>query len=320
MVDSYGILLVQSNVLNLLLCFCYVFGICIRGVVKYNIIFGCDISIGYFMLKSLQQDRPQQSRGIKLTVLAVAGCFFLASCSTQSGSFTGGANNSSGMAGAAISVIKTVTLSDADVIELSGKSCAELDSRSNIASPRNKYAKRLAKIVKGMPDMVGKTPINYKVYVTKDINAWAMDNGCVRVYSGLMDLMGDDEVRGVIGHEIGHVALGHSKKTMQTAYAASAAREAAGASGNAAVASISNSQLGELTEKLINSQFSQSQESAADDYSFDLLTARKFKREGLVTAFEKLAKVDGGNHSMLSSHPSSSDRAQHIKDRIATKK
>ena len=31
--------------------------------------------------------------------------------------------------------------------------------------------------------------------MTKDVNAWAMGNGCVRVYSGLMDQMNDDEPR-----------------------------------------------------------------------------------------------------------------------------
>jgi len=33
----------------------------------------------------------------------------------------------------------------------------------------------------------------------------------------------DDEVRGVLGHEMGHMALGHSKKAMQVAYTAVAA-------------------------------------------------------------------------------------------------
>ena len=35
-----------------------------------------------------------------------------------------------------------------------------------------------------------------------------MANGTVRVYAGLLDAMTDDEVRFVIGHEVGHVKLG----------------------------------------------------------------------------------------------------------------
>jgi putative metalloprotease len=144
-----------------------------------------------------------------------------------------------------------------------------------------------------------------------------MANGCIRVYSGLMDLMNDDELRGVIGHEIGHVALGHSKSRMQTAYAASAVRGLAGAAGGVA-AQLSQSQAGDLGEKFINAQFSQANESAADNYSFDLLTERKLERKGLVSAFDKLAKLGGGGtgSSLMSSHPPSAERSTRMQKRL----
>lgn len=257
-------------------------------------------------------------RNSRLAIAAVLATLFLGACS-NTGTTTASAANAEGLITAGKSAVQAATLSDADVMQLSEKSCAELDGKSKIAAPKSKYALRLAKIVKGMPKAVGGVNISYKVYETKDVNAWAMNNGCVRVYSGLMDLMNDDEVRGVVGHEIGHVALGHSKKSMQVAYAAGAARQIAAASGNSAVAALSSSDIGAIAEKLVNAQFSQTQETDADDYSFDLLTAAKLKREGLITAFEKLAKL-GDSNSMLSSHPSSSGRAQHIRERIAAKK
>lgn len=250
---------------------------------------------------------------------AAVVAIFLPACSNTGGNTAVSAANAEGLMTAGKAAVQAATLSDAEVMQLSDKSCAELDGQSKIAAPKSKYALRLAKITKGMPKDVNGVAINYKVYETKDVNAWAMNNGCVRVYSGLMDLMNDDEVRGVVGHEIGHVALGHSKKSMQVAYAAGAARQVAAASGNSAVAALSSSDIGAIAEKLVNAQFSQAQESDADDYSFDLLTAAKLKREGLITAFEKLAKL-GDSNSMLSSHPSSSGRAQHIRDRIAAKK
>ena len=52
---------------------------------------------------------------------------------------------------------------------------------------------------------------------------------------------------------------------------------------------LSGSQLGNFSEKLINAQFSQTQESAADDYSFDLQKKKNLDPSGLVTAFNKLA-------------------------------
>ncbi len=215
---------------------------------------------------------------------------------------------------------QAATLSDDQVKELSNKSCQQMDSEAQIAPASSEYAKRLTKISAALGDNINGTPANYKVYLTKDVNAWAMANGCIRVYSGLMDMMTDNEVEGVLGHEMGHVALGHTRKAMQVAYATTAARTAAGAAGGIA-ASLSQSQLGDLGEKLVNAQFSQTQESQADDYSFDLLKKRGINPNGLVTSFEKLAKLEGGHQSsMFDSHPSSEARAQHIKDRIATEK
>ncbi|GHU03722.1 lipoprotein [Alphaproteobacteria bacterium] len=222
--------------------------------------------------------------------------------------------------GAAKQAIQAATLTDDDLRTLSEKSCAQMDQKSKVAPAGNAYAKRLVTILKGFPNSVDGQKLSFKVYLTKDVNAWAMPNGCVRVYSGLMDLMNDDEVRGVLGHEIGHVALGHSKKAMQVAYAASAAKSAAGSVGGSTVAALSNSQLGELGEKLVNSQFSQSQEMDSDNYSFDLLTSKKLSAKGLATAFRKLAQLDGGKSSMFSSHPSSAERAQNIERRLAAGK
>lgn len=213
--------------------------------------------------------------------------------------------------------MKAMSLSDADITTLSNESCAAMDAKSQIAPASNKYTTRLNQLVRAMPTSVNGKTANYKVYLTKDVNAWAMANGCIRVYSGLMDLMNDDELRGVIGHEIGHVALGHSKTSMQAAYATSALRGLAAASGNSAITGLSQGQAGELAEKFLNAQFSQTHESAADNYSFDLLTERKLDRKGLVTAFDKLAQLGGSTgSSLMSSHPPSAQRSANMQKRL----
>ena len=217
--------------------------------------------------------------------------------------------------------MKAATLSEAEIKQVADEACAKQDAEAQIAPASSPYAQRLDKIAAALGNPLTGTSINYKVYLTEDINAFAMANGCVRVYSGLMDLMNDNEVEGVLGHEIGHVALGHVKKATQTAYATAAARGAVAASGNATVAALSQSQLGEIGEALVNAQFSQSQESAADDYSFDLLKKRGIDLNGLASAFDKLAKLSGGEESsMFDSHPGSQQRADHIRKRIASGK
>ncbi|KWR90947.1 M48 family metallopeptidase [Cupriavidus sp. IDO] len=242
----------------------------------------------------------------RLTFSALACSALLAGCA--------GANMDS-LTQAGGSLFSAATLSDANVKTLSDQSCAEMDKKNILATADSTYTKRLATVMSGL----GNTglPLDAKVYMTKDVNAWAMANGCVRVYSGLMDLMSDDEVRGVVGHEIGHVALGHTKAAMQVAYSTTAARGLLGATGNATLAALSSSQLADLGEQFVNAQFSQRQESAADDYSFDLLTRNGANRQALASAFRKLSTLDGGQSSMLSSHPGSLQRARHIEDRLS---
>ncbi len=243
--------------------------------------------------------------GALAAMLAIAG--LTAGCQTM---------DVGGMVGAGSKAIQAFNLSDQEVVTLSDQSCQQMDTENKVASANSKYNKRLQRVVKPLTKQLnGQTP-NFKVYQSPEVNAWAMANGCIRVYAGLMDKMSDDELRGVIGHEMGHVELGHSKKAMQTAYGLSAARDAAAATGNGLVTQLNSSQLGELSEAFLNAQFSQSQESDADDYSFDLLTERKLKTQGLVSAFEKLAALDGGESSAMSSHPGSKERAQRMQQRI----
>jgi len=242
--------------------------------------------------------------------LAAVACGLLAACSGMS-------LDPNSLVQSGSQAMQAASLTDTDVRTLSDKSCAQLDSENQIAPASSPYTKRLNKIAAQLGDNINGVPVNYKVYITKDVNAWAMANGCVRVYSGLMDMMTDDEVRGVVGHEMGHVALGHTKKAMQVAYATSAMRSVATSAGGVTGA-ISSSALGDFSEKLINAQFSQSQETAADDYSFDIQKKKGQNPAGLVTAFQKLAKLDGGKSSMMDSHPASAARAQHIQQRIAS--
>lgn len=224
------------------------------------------------------------------------------------------------LVGSGLTAYKAATLSDDEVKALSNDACQQMDGQNQLASKSSKYTKRLNTIAKALGNNINGTAVNYKVYMTSDVNAWAMANGCVRVYSGLMDMMTDNEVEGVLGHELGHVALGHSRKAMQTAYATVAARDAISATSGTA-AQLSKSQLGDVAEGMINSAFSRSQESDADDFSYDLMKKRGISTQGLVGSFNKLAALDAGHSkSLFDSHPPSDERAQHIRDRIAADK
>ncbi len=220
------------------------------------------------------------------------------------------------MMGMGASALQVATFSEQDARTMANEACEQMDAQAKVAPANHAYSKRLDRIMAPLGNQINGVPLNYKVYLADDVNAWAMANGCIRVYSGIMDAMNDNELQGVLGHEIGHVALGHSKRRMQAAYATSLARNAASQSGNSTLASLSSSEAGALGEAFINAQFSQSQESAADNFSFDLLTEKKLDRTGLVTAFEKMAAMSGGQSSLLSSHPGADKRAANMRARL----
>ena len=84
-----------------------------------------------------------------------------------------------------------------------------------------------------------------------------------------------------------------------------------------AVAVIANSELGGMAESVLNAQFSQSDETASDDYGFNFMKKHKFNVTAMESAFRKLAKLSSGEHSMMSTHPDSAGRADRMKEKAA---
>ena len=205
------------------------------------------------------------------------------------------------------------TLSPEQVRELGRETAEAMDARNRVAPANNPYTRRLNRIVAGLHHEAGLN-LNYKVYLNSEVNAFALPDGSIRIYSGLMDLMTDDEIYFVIGHEIGHIANGDTADRLRVAYAASGARKAAGAAGGV-VGALAASDLGSLGEALLNAQFSQAQEFAADAYGLALMQRNGKNQQAAVTALRKLA-TPGRAPSMFSTHPEPGRRADAIAARI----
>ena len=216
--------------------------------------------------------------------------------------------------GAAQGAAGAARLSDDD-IRANGRRIAEqMDAKAPVAPAASPYARRLAALTASCREDGG-LPLNYKVYLVRDVNAFALPDGSIRFYSGLMDLMTDDEIRYVIGHEIGHVQAGHSRKRMQTAMGTAAAQQALAATGGRAGA-LAESDLGELFVKVVRAQHSQSNENEADDFAMRFLSQRGHDRKAAVTALEKLDALGGGGSASaqwLSTHPAPRDRAERMR-------
>lgn len=214
---------------------------------------------------------------------------------------------------AGIDAVKALTLSDKDVLAIASESADLSDRKNRLAPPEDTYAKRLNRLV-SQKFQDGDVTFNYGVYLSPEVNAFAMADGTIRMYSGLMDMMNDGELRFIIGHEMGHVMKRHIRKKIQLAYAASAVRKGI-ASQDSTAGEVARSVLGGLAETLMNAQFSQLEEKEADDYGLLFLKKKGFEPKDAVSALKKLATL-GKGHFFLSSHPDPDKRAERLQAQL----
>ena len=214
---------------------------------------------------------------------------------------------------AGIDAVKAITLSDKDVLAIASKSADLSDRKNRLAPPDDKYSKRLDRLV-NQKFQDGDVTFNYGVYISPEVNAFAMADGTIRIYSGLMEMLNDGELRFVIGHEMGHVMKEHIRKKIHLAYAASAFRKGI-ASQDSTAGEVARSGLGGLAETLMNAQFSQLEEKEADDYGLLFLKKKDFEPKDAVSALKKLATL-GKEHSFLSSHPDPDKRAERLQAQL----
>jgi len=210
-------------------------------------------------------------------------------------------------------LLSAVVISNDDLVRTSKEMRAVGDTTNKVAPAGSTYERRLANLTDMLKREDG-LDLNFKVYVSNEVNANATADGSIRVYSGLMDMMTDDELFYIVGHEIGHIKLGHVLKSVRTAYISSGIIKAAGAS-SASIGALTNSQLGELLHTVINAQYSQKAEYEADNYGYTMM--KKYKRDPMaaVTALRKIDSL-GQSGSILSSHPDSAVRAKKLEDLI----
>ncbi|MDK9707260.1 MAG: M48 family metallopeptidase [Desulforhopalus sp.] len=213
------------------------------------------------------------------------------------------------MTGAAVDAVNAVTLSDADVRKLALRAAYEADSKHQVAPAGNPYDTRLQRLLVKHSARDSKT-FNFKVYLTREVNAFAMADGSIRVFSGLMDRMSDEELLFVIGHEMGHVVKDHSRKKVVLAYTTSAVKKGLAAQNNE-VGQIAGSMIGAFAEQLTHAQFSQHEERQADNYGAAFLRTEGHDTAAAVSALEKLAEL-ARQHTFLSSHPDPETRAKRI--------
>ncbi len=172
---------------------------------------------------------------------------------------------------------------------------------------------------------IGGTPYDFRFYVVKspDPNAFAIPGGHIFLASGLIVMASsEDEVAGVVSHEVGHIKARHiaerierSKKLSLVTIAGILAGAIAGgkAAGAITVGSVATGQALAL-------KYSREDEREADQLGFQYLIKAGYDGWGLVSFLRKLQRMrsvsPGTPPHYLSTHPGIEDRISYIMERL----
>lgn len=151
---------------------------------------------------------------------------------------------------------------------------------------------------------------------TEAINAFALPGGQCFITAALYaQLKNEDQLAGVMGHEIGHVIHRHGAERMASQGFIQGLIQSVmiGSGGSQSVAQIA-SMVGNYTSM----KYGRDQELESDDFGVRLMIEAGYNPEDLIGVMDILEKASGGSDrpEFQSTHPSPENRRQMIKEAI----
>ncbi len=152
----------------------------------------------------------------------------------------------------------------------------------------------------------------FKVIDTNDINAFSLPGGFVYLNYGLLNFVNsDDELAGVMGHEMGHVERRHVITMNAKAQVLNVLL------GILSLASPFVWRFGNMIEGLSVMKMSRVDELQADQYGLLLMTRAGYDPNAMVSFMDRLGKQYGENGDILAKyfedHPGAKDRVAHLR-------
>ena len=194
---------------------------------------------------------------------------------------------------------------------------AELDQKSSeLADPQ------LKQLTDQMADALDLPRVRVHIYEIEPVNGLAAPDGRIFLTRGFYQKYRDGEVTAeemasVIAHELGHVALGHSRRRMIDFSGQNALRTALMMILGRFLPGIGVMIANALTTMLA-ARLSRSDEYEADAYASALLTKSGIGTEHQKSLFQKLEKLTGAHGAKmpvwLMSHPKTADRIAAIEE------
>lgn len=138
------------------------------------------------------------------------------------------------------------------------------------------------------------------------LNAFVAPGGYIYVFTGLIKYLDtEDELAGVMGHEIAHADRRHSTEQLTKAFGITTLVDI--------VLGDNQNTITQVLESLVSLKFSRDDESEADEYSVIYLCPTDYNAAGAAGFFEKIAAEGSSSPpQFLSTHPNPDNRVENI--------
>lgn len=166
------------------------------------------------------------------------------------------------------------------------------------------------------------TPYQFEFHLLADrqtVNAFALPGGQIFITEALFRLFkNEDQLAGVLGHEIGHVVGRHSNEQMATSRLWSGLAQGAGvllSDGQ----SNAGAQIAGMVANMRVMKYGRDDELESDALGVRFLIEAGYNPEALIGVMDILANASGGSQQpeFMSTHPAPTNRADRIRELIA---
>lgn len=163
----------------------------------------------------------------------------------------------------------------------------------------------------------GRSPYKFDFHLLADektVNAFALPGGQIFItYALLKRLKNEDQLAGVLGHEIGHVINRHSAEHI-------AKQELTQGLINATdIATGDAGMISRFVGSMINMKYGREDELESDEYGVKYMFESGYRPETMIDVMRILQDASGGGKQpeFMSTHPSPENRIQKLKEIIA---
>ncbi|MFH1783113.1 MAG: M48 family metallopeptidase [Candidatus Omnitrophota bacterium] len=234
-------------------------------------------------------------------------CFFVSGCVTEEYNTATGKQDLM-----FISTDKEISMGRSIAESLEKNPEVKLDPDPLMSERVNEIGKRLAEVS-------DRKEVNYtfRVIDDKDVNAFALPGGYIFVFKGVVEKVeSDDELAGVMAHEMAHVVARHSIKRYQSGLGYTILQVLMAVSGapGREVNNV-NSALGQLVM-----EYSREDEAVADKLAIKYLGKAGYDPNAMLSFLKKMQEVHRDApirpYSAYHSHPSISNRIRMVKQEL----